>query len=50
MYKTDCVTEIEKDYQETLRKCRPVTTETIKKEKLFYKIVGSLAKMISPLM
>lgn len=50
MYKTDCVTDIEKDYQETLRKCNPVTAETIKKEKLFYKIVGSLAKMISPLM
>lgn len=50
MYRTDCISEIEKDYQETLRKCRPVTSESIKKEKLFYKIVGSLAKMISPLM
>ncbi len=50
MYKTDCISEIEKDYQETLRKCRPVTAESIRKEKIFYKVVGSLTKMISPLM
>ncbi len=50
MYKTDCVAEIEADFQETLRKCRTVTSESIKNEKLSYKVVGSLAKMISPLM
>ena len=50
MYKTDCIAEIEEDFQETLRKCRTVTTASIKKEKIFYKVVGSLAKMISPLM
>ena len=50
MYKTDCIADIEKDFQETLAKCRTVTSYTIKKEKLSYKIVGSLAKMISPLM
>ena len=50
MYKTDCIAEIEKDFQETLAKCRTVTNESIKNEKAFYKIVGSLAKMISPLM
>ncbi len=50
MYKTDCIAEIEKDFRETLKKCRTVTNESIKNEKLFYKIFGSLAKMISPLM
>ena len=50
IYKTECVPEIEKDFQETLAKCRTVTTESIKKEKIFYKAVGSIAKMISPLM
>ena len=50
MYKTDCIADIEKDFQETLKKCRTVTSESIKKEKLYYKLVGGLAKMISPLM
>lgn len=50
MYKTDCISEIEKDYQETLEKCREVTKESIKNESLFYKLVGRIAKMISPLM
>ena len=50
MYKTDCIADIEKDFQETLTKCRTVTSESIKKEKLSYKLIGRLAKMISPLM
>ena len=50
MYKTDCVAEIEKDFQDTLSKCRTVTTESIKNEKFFYKFFGSLTKMIAPLM
>ena len=50
MYKTDCISEIEADYQNTLEKCREVTFESIKNEKLTYKLVGRLAKMISPLM
>ena len=50
LYRTDCITEIEKDYQETLAKCRQVTAESIKKEKFSYKLIGGLAKMISPLM
>ncbi|MBR3123973.1 MAG: cardiolipin synthase, partial [Mogibacterium sp.] len=50
MYKTDCIADIEKDYQETLTKCRTVTAESIKKEKFSYKLIGGLAKMISPLM
>ena len=50
MYKTDCIADIEKDFQETLTKCRTITLDSIKKEKLYYKLVGGLAKMISPLM
>jgi len=50
MYKTDCVADIEKDFEETLSKCREVTSDSIKKEKFSYKLMGSLAKMISPLM
>ena len=50
MYKTDCIPSIEADFQETLSQCRAVTSETIGQEKAFYKIVGSLAKFIAPLM
>ena len=50
LYKTDCIPEIEKDFRETLAKCRPVTAESIKNEKLSVKAVGQLAKLISPLM
>ncbi len=50
MYKTDCIGDIEKDFRETLAKCRAVTPETIKKEKIFYKVMGHIMKLIAPLM
>ena len=50
MYKTDCIPKIEKDFQNTLAACREVTKESIKNEALFYRVIGPLAKMISPLM
>ncbi|MBO5999356.1 MAG: cardiolipin synthase [Lachnospiraceae bacterium] len=50
MYKTDCIAEIEKDFQETLAKCSPVTEETIRKEKFGYKALGAVMKFIAPLM
>ena len=50
LYRADCIEDIEKDFQETLAKCRQVTEESIRNEKLSYKVMGRLAKMISPLM
>ena len=50
MYKTDCIPEIEKDFQETLKRCRPVTEESIRGTEAFYKIMGPVAKLIAPLM
>ena len=50
LYRTECIADIEKDFLDTLEKCREVTSDSIKKEKFFYKFFGSLAKMISPLM
>jgi cardiolipin synthase len=50
MFKTDCIRDIERDFQETLTKCREVTPETIKKEKFFYKAAGMVMKFIAPLM
>ena len=50
LYRTGCIGDIEKDFEETLVQCRQVTEESIRIEKLSYKVTGRLAKMISPLM
>ena len=50
MYRTDCVSDIETDFQNTLSKCREVTYDTISNEKTFYKVMGPIAKLIAPLM
>lgn len=50
MYKVNCIPEIEKDFQETLAKCRPVTAESIKHENFGYKLLGALMKFVAPLM
>ncbi len=50
MYGTDCIPDIERDFRETLAKCREVTTETIKHEKIGYKVAGAIMKLVAPLM
>ena len=50
LYRTPCIAEIEADFEETLSKCREVTDESIKNEKFSYKLMGSLMKIIAPLM
>lgn len=50
MYGTDCVQDIETDFQSTLRKCRQVTEETIRKEKWIVKLTGILMKVAAPLL
>lgn len=50
MYGTDCIDEIETDFIETASKCTPVTFESIKNEKLGYKILGILMKAVAPLL
>ncbi|MBR4622554.1 MAG: cardiolipin synthase [Ruminococcus sp.] len=50
LYRTACISEIEADYQETLKKCRKVSYETIANEKLSIKIKGSLLRVIAPLL
>ena len=50
LYKTDCIAQIERDFQDTLSKCRMVTPESIKNEKAFYKVMGSLMQFVAPMM
>ena len=49
MYRTSCIPDIEEDFKDTFKKCRRVTPETIKKESLYYKIMGQVLKFIAPL-
>ena len=50
LYQTPSVADAEADFERTLRKCRRVTEETMKKEKLFYRVMGPLIKFLAPLM
>ncbi len=50
LYKADCIADIEADFQETLKKSREVTAETIKAEKFSAKFIGEIVKFLSPLM
>ena len=50
LYGTDCITDIEADFQATLKKCRQVSMETVRKEKTVVKLTGCLMKAFAPLM
>ncbi len=50
MYGTDCIPQIEADFQATLAKCRQVTKETVRHEKWTMKLLGSLMKVAAPLL
>ncbi len=50
LYGTDCISDIEADFQATLAKCREVTEESVKKEKWTVKLTGCLMKVAAPLM
>lgn len=45
-----CIADIEKDFQDTQAKCRQVSQETIKQEKLIVKLAGILLKFVAPLL
>ena len=46
----DAVGELERDFLSTQEKCRPVTLETIKQEKLSLRLLGFFMKVIAPLL
>ncbi len=50
MYGTECISDIQEDYQDTLQKCRIVTLETVKREKWYNKAIGYLLKVAAPLL
>ncbi len=50
MYRTGCIPDIEKDFRETLAKCRQVTPETVRNEKWTVKLTGFVMKAVAPLL
>ena len=50
LYKTECIAAIEEDFQQTLTKCREVTSDTIKNEKFSTVLMGAIAKLVAPML
>lgn len=50
LYGAACIDDIERDFSDTLSKCRAVTLSSLRKEKLFYRIAGPVLKLVAPLM
>ncbi len=50
LYKTDSVDAVERDFQKTLAKCELVTPERMEKFSVFKKIVGSVTRVLAPLL
>ncbi len=50
MYDVPCIEDIENDFQQTLEQCHRITMMDVKKEKIIYKILGALMKVVAPLM
>lgn len=50
IYNNSVVWEIERDFQETLKQCRKVTKEDLKRRNIFEKIAGRVLRLIAPLM
>ena len=50
LYGCDCITDIERDFQQTLKSCRRVTPDTIRNETFYYRFMGRILKFIAPLM
>lgn len=50
LYQMDCIADIEKDFGQTLAKCREVTKETIWQGKRSLKALGFIMKVVAPLL
>ncbi len=50
MHGTPCIADIAKDFEDSTAKSKAVTAESIKNEKLYYKIGARLLKIFAPLM
>lgn len=50
MYRVLAIRDIEKDVQETLKKCQKITLDSCRREKLGMKLMGRVLRLFAPLM
>ena len=50
LYDTDCIPQIEEDYQNTLEQCQQVTMEMVRNDNWLWKLAGILLKAAAPLL
>ena len=50
LYDTDCIPQIEEDYQNTLAQCQQVTMEMVRNDNWLWKLGGILLKAAAPLL
>ncbi len=50
MYRSPAIIDIVDDFKQTQKKCRRIDEDAIKNEKLSYKILGKVLKLVAPLM
>ena len=50
LYQVPQITEVEADFQETLKDCREITMEDWRNEKFITKLTGRVLRLIAPLM
>ncbi len=50
MHGAECISDIKRDYDDTLNLCTQVTFDSVKKEKFLWKLAGFLLKALSPLL
>ena len=50
MYRTECLKDILKDFQETMKECTLLTMESARKGNIIKKAVGAAGRMIAPLL
>ncbi len=50
MHSTPCIAAIAADFDSCISVSRPVTPQTVRREKLFYKVLGPLLKAVAPLL
>ena len=50
LYRVSALADIKADFEDTFAKSQSVTAEDIKKQSLFYRLMGAILKVIAPLM
>lgn len=50
LYRTPAIADIEQDFKSTLKDCQQVTLDSLKTEKHYRKVFGTLLKLFAPLM